>query len=170
MILMMTQHFIKGKRVGGGAGERLVRYRPVVGLLHGSVFTDCLLEQVLGNGDLSLRSLDGNEPLCVARLRFFDHDGGLRVVADLSYPLPPGSCNMTGLSYMLEICDILVRIRISTSDYGIRIRSQLWIRLLSSVNLRMIKYFFSHIFFLVTYVPAEIISSVLKIYFFAKIL
>jgi hypothetical protein len=93
MILMMTQHFINGKQEGGeGKGGRLVWYRPVVGLLHGSVFTDCLLEQVLGNGDLSLRSLDGDEPLCVARLRLFDHDGGLRVVADLSYPLPPGSC------------------------------------------------------------------------------
>jgi hypothetical protein len=104
MILMMTQHFINGKRGGEGEGERLVRYRPVVGLLHGSVFTDCLLEQVLGNGDLSLRSLDGDEPLCVARLRFFDHDGGLRVVADLSYPLPPGSCNRVELHASVIFC------------------------------------------------------------------
>ncbi len=52
------------------------------------------------------------------------------------------------LHAVLGIRDIQVRIRIRTSDYGIRI---LEIRILSSVTLRMEKYFFLHIIFLVTY-------------------
>ena len=59
--------------------------------MHGPVFTDGLFEQVLGYGDLSLCALNGDESLGAARLRLLDHDGGLGVVADLSYPLPTRS-------------------------------------------------------------------------------
>ncbi len=63
---------------------------------------------------------------------------------------------------VLEIGDILLRIRIRTSDEWIRIR------LLSSVTLKMQKNFF---FFIFSYnLPAGTLSSVLEIKFFAKIL
>jgi hypothetical protein len=52
---------------------------------------------------------------------------------------------------VLEICDISVRIQIHTSDK--RIRIQLWIRLLSSVTLRMQKKI--SYFFLITYPQAH---------------
>jgi hypothetical protein len=62
--------------------------------LHGPVFTDGLFEQVLGYGDLSLCPFDSDESLGAARLGLFDNDGGLGVVADLSYPLSTRSCDI----------------------------------------------------------------------------
>ena len=82
----------RDRGVGRGGWEGgLVTHRAVARLLHGPVFTDGLFEQVLGYGDLSLCALNGDESLGAARLRLLDHDGGLGVVADLSYPLPTRS-------------------------------------------------------------------------------